>query len=69
MEYSGQYESQIEMQKRLRLVMPGVLLVIFAGTLIIVMLLRPQGILAHHEFSWTWLKGLFRREPAQEATA
>lgn len=29
-------------------------MVIFAATLISVMLLRPQGILAHHEFSWDW---------------
>ena len=39
-------------------------MVIFAGTLIIVMLLRPQGVLAHHEFSWSWLFGLFRRRRA-----
>lgn len=31
-------------------------MVIFAATLIILMLLRPQGIMAHHEFSWDWLK-------------
>lgn len=31
-------------------------MIIFAGTLIIVMLLRPQGILAHHELSWNWIK-------------
>ncbi|HXH62385.1 MAG TPA: hypothetical protein VNI20_13640, partial [Fimbriimonadaceae bacterium] len=36
-------------------------MVIFAGTLIIVMLLRPQGVLAHHEFSWTWLKKVLTR--------
>ena len=42
-------------------------MVIFAGTLIIVMLLRPQGILGHHEFSWKWLKsrlGIGRRKEA-----
>jgi branched-chain amino acid transport system permease protein len=41
-------------------------MVIFAGTLIIVMLLRPQGILAHHEFSWAWVKKVLarRREAA-----
>ncbi len=44
-------------------------MVIFAGTLIIVMLLRPQGILAHHEFSWKWLFGLFKRKKATEAAA
>jgi branched-chain amino acid transport system permease protein len=34
-------------------------MVIFALTLIVLMLLRPQGIFGHHEFSWTWLKKLF----------
>lgn len=34
-------------------------MVIFAVTLIVVMLLRPQGIFAHHEFSWTWVQKLF----------
>lgn len=33
-------------------------MVIFAVTLIVLMLLRPQGVFAHHEFSWDWL---FRR--------
>jgi hypothetical protein len=33
--------------------------VIFAVSLIVIMLLRPQGIFAHHEFSWTWVKKLF----------
>ncbi|HWA83858.1 MAG TPA: branched-chain amino acid ABC transporter permease [Fimbriimonadaceae bacterium] len=32
---------------------------IFAITLIVLMLLRPQGIFGHHEFSWTWLQKLF----------
>ncbi|MBL8087970.1 MAG: branched-chain amino acid ABC transporter permease [Chthonomonas sp.] len=36
-------------------------LVIFAATLIMVMLLRPQGVFAHHEFSWNWVRGLFRK--------
>ncbi|MCO5295324.1 MAG: branched-chain amino acid ABC transporter permease [Fimbriimonadaceae bacterium] len=31
-------------------------MVIFAGTLIILMLLRPQGVLAHYEFSWDGVK-------------
>ncbi|MCH8979427.1 MAG: branched-chain amino acid ABC transporter permease [Armatimonadetes bacterium] len=35
-------------------------MVIFAATLIAVMLLRPQGILAHHEFSWTWFLRIVR---------
>jgi branched-chain amino acid transport system permease protein len=34
-------------------------MVIFAVSLIVIMLLRPQGIFAHHEFSWTWVKKLF----------
>ncbi len=37
-------------------------MVIFAVTLIVLMLLRPQGIFGHHEFSWTWLKSLFTRK-------
>lgn len=35
-------------------------MVIFAITLIVLMLLRPQGIFAHHEFSWAWVMRLFR---------
>ncbi len=31
-------------------------MVIFALTLIFLMLLRPQGVFGHHEFSWRWLK-------------
>lgn len=38
-------------------------MIIFAGTLIVVMLLRPQGILADHELSWTWIKSLVARKP------
>ncbi|HRJ26175.1 MAG TPA: branched-chain amino acid ABC transporter permease [Fimbriimonadaceae bacterium] len=45
-------------------------LVIFATTLIILMLLRPQGIFAHHEFSWDWVRRLFRRPaPTPGATS
>lgn len=36
-------------------------MVIFAVTLVVLMLLRPQGIFGHHEFSWTWVQKLFRR--------
>jgi branched-chain amino acid transport system permease protein len=36
-------------------------MVIFAVALIVIMLLRPQGIFAHHEFSWSWVKSLFKR--------
>ncbi len=35
-------------------------LVVFAVTLIVLMLLRPQGVFAHHEFSWAWVRKLFR---------
>jgi branched-chain amino acid transport system permease protein len=35
-------------------------MVIFAVTLIVLMLLRPQGIFGHHEFSWDWLKKILR---------
>lgn len=51
-------------------------MVIFAGTLIVLMLLRPQGLFAHHEFSWDWLvrtlKGLgafFTGRKSQEASS
>jgi branched-chain amino acid transport system permease protein len=48
-------------------------MVIFAVTLIVLMLLRPQGIFAHHEFSWDWLKRLFgggkKGEPPAPAVA
>lgn len=37
-------------------------MVIFSATLIILMLLRPQGVFAHHEFSWTWVGKLFGKE-------
>lgn len=37
-------------------------MVIFAVTLVVLMLLRPQGVFAHHEFSWNWLKGLLNRK-------
>jgi hypothetical protein len=40
-------------------------MVIFSATLIILMLLRPQGILAHHEFSWAWVSKLFGRRPSE----
>jgi branched-chain amino acid transport system permease protein len=34
-------------------------MVVFAVVLVILMLLRPQGMFAHHEFSWSWVKKLF----------
>lgn len=39
-------------------------MVIFALALIIAMLLRPQGIFAHHELSWTWIQSKLRRRAA-----
>lgn len=44
-------------------------MVIFAVTLIVLMLLRPQGIFAHHEFSWTWVKRLFGGKGPKTAVA
>jgi branched-chain amino acid transport system permease protein len=38
-------------------------MVIFAVTLIVLMLLRPQGIFAHHEFSWDWVKKILGKRP------
>jgi len=32
-------------------------MVLLAVSLIVLMLLRPQGIFGHHEFSWSWVKG------------
>ncbi|MCH7905113.1 MAG: branched-chain amino acid ABC transporter permease [Armatimonadetes bacterium] len=37
-------------------------MVIFAASLIVIMLLRPQGVLAHHEFSWDWVRRLLKRD-------
>ena len=36
-------------------------LVVFSVTLIVLMLLRPQGVFAHHEFSWDFVKKLLGR--------
>lgn len=45
-------------------------MVIFAATLIVLMLIRPQGIFAHHEFSWSLIKRIFgKRAPATEVAA
>ncbi len=38
-------------------------MVIFAVTLIVLMLLRPQGVFAHHEFSWDWVKKILGKGP------
>ncbi|HLK16023.1 MAG TPA: branched-chain amino acid ABC transporter permease [Fimbriimonadaceae bacterium] len=42
---------------------------IFAVALISVMLIRPQGIFAHHELSLTWLRGLVSRKRPAEVSA
>lgn len=44
-------------------------MVIFAATLVVLMLLRPQGVLAHHEFSWDWLRRVLRIPERKEAAA
>jgi len=47
-------------------------LVIFAVTLIVLMLLRPQGVFAHHEFSWSWVQRVLRLKknvPTTEVSA
>lgn len=42
-------------------------LVVFAGTLIILMLFRPQGVFAQHEFSWAWLWRVLTFKKARRA--
>ena len=45
-------------------------LVVFAVTLVVLMLLRPQGIFGHHEFSWSWVQRLFgKKAPTTEVAA
>ncbi|MDR3691216.1 MAG: branched-chain amino acid ABC transporter permease [Fimbriimonas sp.] len=45
-----------------KIIMIGQLrMAIFAVTLIVLMLLRPQGVFAHHEFSWDWVGRLIGR--------
>jgi hypothetical protein len=45
-------------------------MVIFSSTLIILMLLRPQGVFAHHEFSWAWvMKLLGKKAPTTAVSA
>ncbi len=40
---------------------------VLAITLVVLMLLRPQGIFGHHEFSWSWVQKIFGKKPVQEA--
>ncbi|MCX7799310.1 MAG: branched-chain amino acid ABC transporter permease [Fimbriimonadales bacterium] len=42
-------------------------MVIFAASLIIIMLLRPEGVLGRHEFSWDWLARALRIRRPREA--
>ena len=45
-------------------------LVLLAVTLIVLMLIRPQGVFAYHEFSWSWVKRLFGKDaPKTEVAA
>lgn len=45
-------------------------LVLLAVTLIVLMLIRPQGVFAHHEFSWSWIGRLLgRKTPRTEVAA
>jgi branched-chain amino acid transport system permease protein len=45
-------------------------MVIFAVTLVVLMLLRPQGIFGHHEFSWSWVRRLLGKGgPTTEVAA
>lgn len=37
-------------------------MVVFAITLIVLMLMRPQGVFGHHEFSWDWVKKILGRK-------
>jgi branched-chain amino acid transport system permease protein len=43
---------------------------VLAVTLVVLMLLRPQGIFGHHEFSWTWVQKLLgKKAPETEVAA
>ena len=45
-------------------------LVVSAVVLIVLMLVRPQGVFAHHEFSWSWVGRLFgKKAPTTEVAA
>ena len=39
---------------------------VLAITLVVLMLLRPQGIFGHHEFSWSWVQKLLGKKPVPE---
>jgi branched-chain amino acid transport system permease protein len=43
---------------------------VLAITLVVLMLLRPQGIFGHHEFSWSWVQKLLgKKSPEVEVAA
>lgn len=43
---------------------------VLAVTLVVLMLLRPQGIFGHHEFSWSWVEKLLgKKAPKTEVAA
>lgn len=42
---------------------------ILAVVLLVIMLLKPTGLLGHHEFSWDWVKRVLNRNKAGEASA
>lgn len=44
-------------------------MVIFAVALIAIMLLRPEGIFGHHEFSWSFVRRIFKRNSNAPQTA
>lgn len=39
---------------------------VLAITLVVLMLLRPQGIFGHHEFSWSWVQKILGKKPVPE---
>ncbi len=39
---------------------------VLAVTLVVLMLLRPQGIFGHSEFSWSWVQKVLGKRPVQE---
>ena len=42
---------------------------VLAVTLVVLMLLRPQGIFGHHEFSWSWVQKLFGKKTPEAEIA
>jgi branched-chain amino acid transport system permease protein len=42
---------------------------VLAITLVVLMLLRPQGIFGHHEFSWSWVQKLLGKKAPETEVA